>query len=196
MSPNIPVLPVNIPKTEGVISKWLGVHLLRLSGWQIIGNFPNEKKLILAVAPHTSNWDFVIGVIVKMALGIKLNFLGKDSIFIWPFKIWLEALGGIAIDRNSPHGVVGQMIEKFSQQEQLVLALAPEGTRSKVNEWKSGFLHIAKQGNIPVLPVQFDYIHKQVVFHQPRLITKEICDELHHFKQIFNKSCAKNPQYF
>ncbi|KGK00939.1 1-acyl-sn-glycerol-3-phosphate acyltransferase [Thalassotalea sp. ND16A] len=196
MSPNIPVLPVNIPKTEGVFTKWLGEKLLRLSGWQIKGNFPNEKKLILAVAPHTSNWDFVIGVIVKLALGVKLNFLGKDSIFIWPFKIWLKALGGIAIDRKSAHGVVGQMVEKFAKQEQLILVIAPEGTRSKVIEWKSGFLHIAKQGKIPVLPVQFDFINKQVVFYQPRLITAEISAELRHFKQIFNKDCAKNPQYF
>ncbi|WNC71156.1 1-acyl-sn-glycerol-3-phosphate acyltransferase [Thalassotalea psychrophila] len=189
-------VPVKIPRTNRRFIKWCSCHLLTLLGWQISGSFPNEKKLILAVAPHTSNWDFVIGVIVKLALDLKLNFLGKDAIFIWPFNIWLESIGGIAIDRKSAHGVVGQMVDKFGQQETLVLALAPEGTRSKVHEWKSGFLHIANKANVPVLPIQIDYKGKQVIFYQARNISADIDDELQDIKSIFSKDCAKNPHNF
>ncbi|WOH37629.1 lysophospholipid acyltransferase family protein [Thalassotalea fonticola] len=190
------IVPVNIPRTNRRFIKWLSRHLLTLLGWRISGSFPNEKKLILAVAPHTSNWDFFIGVVVKLALDLKLNFLGKDAIFIWPFKIWLEAIGGIAIDRKSAHGVVGQMVDKFAQQDTLVLALAPEGTRSKVQQWKTGFLHIAQKAKVPVLPIQIDYKTKQVIFYQARNITADIDEELQDIKAIFNKDCAKNPHYF
>lgn len=190
------IVPTNIPRTNRRFIKWFSGRLLNLSGWRIKGCFPNEKKLILAVAPHTSNWDFAIGVIVKLALDLKLNFLGKDAIFIWPFNIWLEAIGGIAIDRRSAHGVVGQMVDKFEQQQTLVLALAPEGTRSKVQQWKTGFLHIAKKAKVPVLPIQIDYKNKQVIFYQPRNITADIEEELQDIKAIFKKDCAKNPHYF
>jgi len=176
------VVPENIPRTNRRFIKWCSGHLLTLLGWQISGSFPNEKKLILAVAPHTSNWDFFIGVIVKLALDLKLNFLGKDAIFIWPFNIWLEAIGGIAIDRKSAHGVVGQMVDKFEQQETLVLAIAPEGTRSKVCEWKSGFLHIANKAKVLVLPIQIDYKTKQVIFYQARNISADIDEELKDIK--------------
>jgi len=190
------IIPVNIPRTNRRFIKWFSGHLLTLLGWRVSGSFPNEKKLILAVAPHTSNWDFVIGVLVKLALDLKLNFLGKDAIFIWPFNIWLEAIGGIAIDRKSAHGVVGQMVDKFEQQETLVLALAPEGTRSKVCEWKTGFLHIANKAKVPVLPIQIDYKTKHVIFYQARNITADIEEELQGIKSIFSKDCAKNPHYF
>lgn len=190
------IVPVNIPRTNRRVITWFSRHLLRLLGWRISGGLPNEKKLILAVAPHTSNWDFVIGVLVKLALDLKLNFLGKDAIFVWPFNLWLEALGGIAIDRKSAHGVVGQMVDKFGQQDALVLALAPEGTRSKVQQWKTGFLHIANKAKVPVLPIQIDYKSKQVIFYQSRNITADIDQELQNIKAIFSKDCAKNPHNF
>lgn len=190
------IVPINIPRTNRRFIKWCAGKLFTMLGWRISGSFPNEKKLILAVAPHTSNWDFVIGVIVKLALDLKLNFLGKDAIFFWPFNIWLKAIGGIAIDRKSPHGVVGQMVDKFEQQESLVLALAPEGTRSKVTQWKTGFLHIANKASVPVLPIQIDYKAKQIIFYQARNISADIEDELQEIKSIFSKDCAKNPHNF
>lgn len=189
-------VPEQISRTDGRLSKWLATKLLKLFSWQIVGELPNENKFIMAVAPHTSNWDFIVGVLVKLHLQLKLNFLGKDAIFFWPFNLWLKSIGGIPIDRSSSHGVVGQMVGEFNQAEQLILALAPEGTRSKVNEWKSGFLHIANQASIPVVPVQIDYLNKQVIFLESRKISNDIERELYDFKALFDKQCAKNPHNF
>lgn len=189
-------IPKQISRTNSRLSQWFATKVLRLSGWRIKGSFPNQNKFIFAVAPHTSNWDFILGVLVKLHLQIKLNFLGKNSIFFWPFSIWLKYIGGIAIDRSSAHGVVGQMVNEFNQADQLILALAPEGTRSMVKQWKSGFLHIAHQAKIPVVPVQFDYLNKQVVFYPARYIGDNIEQELTDFKSMFNKQCAKNPHNF
>lgn len=115
------------------------------------------KKFILAVAPHTSNWDFVVGISVMFALDIKINFLGKHSIFIGPFKYLLNNIGGIPVYRDKNYGVVEQLVNRCQQSEHFVLGIAPEGTRSKTSQWKSGFLHIAHQANIPVVPVSLDF---------------------------------------
>jgi len=129
-----------------------------------------------------------------LALNLKVKFMGKKAIFIWPFKTLLEKLGGIAIERSAQHGVVEQMVEQFEQSEQLVLALAPEGTRRKTKRWKSGFLHIAHQANVPVIPVSLDFAKKEVLFHQGMIISDDIDAELVIFKQQFTHVCAKNPQ--
>ncbi len=189
-------LPNNIPRANNVLAAWFAQQALRISGWQVVGVIPDEPKLIFAVAPHTSNWDFILGLLVKYAFNLKVNFLGKDSIFVWPFSIWLKSVGGIAVERSNAHGVVKQIVKEFSQQPQLILGLAPEGTRSKVGKWKTGFLHIAKQANIPVVPVQLNFKHKQVMFFEKRMITAAIDDELQQMQNLFSADCAKKPQNF
>ncbi|GAA6183262.1 lysophospholipid acyltransferase family protein [Aliiglaciecola sp. NS0011-25] len=136
------------------------MHVL---GWKFEGEFPAYSKMVIAVAPHTSNWDFVIGMAAVFALKLKITFFGKHSIFIPPFKSLLIRWGGIPIERSQSHGVVNQMIDKIKQKDKMLLAVAPEGTRSKIYPWKSGFLHIAKQANIPVFLIGLDYRHKSIV---------------------------------
>ncbi|MDG2393348.1 MAG: 1-acyl-sn-glycerol-3-phosphate acyltransferase [Thalassotalea sp.] len=189
-------LPNNIPRANNVLAAWFAQQALRITGWQVVGVIPDEPKLIFAVAPHTSNWDFILGLLVKYAFNLKVNFLGKDSIFVWPFSIWLKSVGGIAVERSNAHGVVKQIVKEFSKQPQLILGLAPEGTRSKVGKWKTGFLHIAKQANIPVVPVQLNFKHKQVMFFEKRMITAAIDDELQQMQNLFSADCAKKPQNF
>jgi 1-acyl-sn-glycerol-3-phosphate acyltransferase len=98
--------------------------------------------IFLAVAPHTSNWDFFLGVAVLFRLRIKIRFLGKHSIFVPVAKQFLEAIGGIPVKRSSAHGVVGQVVDEFNANEKMILAVAPEGTRSAIFPWKTGFLGI------------------------------------------------------
>ncbi|WP_303471851.1 1-acyl-sn-glycerol-3-phosphate acyltransferase [Aliiglaciecola sp. 3_MG-2023] len=119
--------------------------------------------MVIAVAPHTSNWDFVIGMAAVFRLRLKISFFGKHSIFVPPFKSLLIRWGGIPIERSQSHGVVNQMIDKIKQKDKILLAVAPEGTRSKIYPWKSGFLHIAKQANIPVFLIGLDYRRKSIV---------------------------------
>ncbi len=190
----VPPLATIVPQTNNKFSQWLGKAILRFLGWKITGKFPQRAKFLVAVAPHTSNWDFVIAVAAMLAIQIKIRFLGKDALFFWPFKVWLEHIGGIPVERSSSHGVVEQMVTLFKANEQLVLAIAPEGTRRKTKEWKSGFLHIAHQANIPVVPLSLDFAKKEITVHEETFIQADIAQELIRFKNIYTDICAKKPQ--
>ena len=190
----IPTVPACIPRRNYGVLRRLASKALVLNGWTVCGELPEQPKLILAVAPHTSNWDFFLGIAAMFSLNIKVSFFGKASIFRWPVKSLLTAIGGIAVDRSHSHGVVGQIVEEFKRNDNFILGLAPEGTRSKTLEWKTGFLQIAKQANVPVVPVSFDFAKKEIRFHPACAITGEIKQELVEFKQVFSNVCAKNPQ--
>ncbi|TCS41311.1 lysophospholipid acyltransferase family protein [Reinekea marinisedimentorum] len=145
-------------------SRWFGRTALKLTGWKIEGQLPNESKLMFAVAPHTSNLDFFIGLMVMFQIGFKVNWIAKHSLFKWPIKGLLEHWGGIPVYRHAPKGFVDQVVDQFNSHEKLHIAVAPEGTRSKVGKFKTGFLRIAQGAAIPVLRVGFDYKRKTVVF--------------------------------
>ena len=189
-------IPEQMPRTNNHFVCRIGQYYLKLTGWKVSGELPESSKMIMAVAPHTSNWDFCVGIMVKSALRLKLNFLGKHSLFIGPFGKWLKYVGGIPIDRSAAHGVVGQLVTQFQQRESLVLAIAPEGTRSKVKQWKTGFLHIAKQAQVPLVLVQIDYSTKHVIFYPKRMVTGDIEQELVSVQSVFDKKCAKYPSKF
>lgn len=155
--------PNSPPVGGNRFSGWLGKVLLKNIGWQIKGELPNVPKMVVAVAPHTSNWDFFLGVAVLFALRIRIRFLGKHTIFVPVIKQMLESIGGIPVKRHSSHGVVAQIVKQFNQQQKMILAVAPEGTRSPVFPWKTGFLSIAHQAKVPVLLIGFDFVKKQVV---------------------------------
>jgi len=184
-----------LPQQGSALLRWFGRLGMRvLGGWQIHGELPSVKKAIIPVAPHTSNWDFFVGVFVMFALGLKLSFLGKHTIFRFPVNGLLRKLGGIPVDRSAAGGVVGQMVEQFKQREQLILALAPEGTRKKVSEWKTGFLHIAEQAQIPVIPVSFDFSRRVVDIMPPMMISGDIDQALLAVKQAVSHAQGKNPE--
>jgi len=191
---DLPEIPDCVPTKQGRISPYIGLAVLNLFGWEVVGQLPKKSKFIAAIAPHTSNWDFVIAIAAMLAMNLRVRFMGKKALFIWPFDIVLKSWGGIAIDRNAKHGMVEQMIEKFQQNEKLVLGIAPEGTRKKTSKWKSGFLHIAHQADVPVVPVSLDFAKKQLRFHQAVQISSDIESELTKFKEYYSDICAKNPQ--
>ncbi|MCG8992979.1 lysophospholipid acyltransferase family protein [Laribacter hongkongensis] len=135
---------------------------LRLSGWRVEGQFPADSRYVLIGAPHTSNWDFPLALGVCFACNVKIYWMGKSSLFrglAGPVMRWL---GGIPVNRDKPGGLVGQMITAFGRQPELVLAIPPEGTRSRVSEWKTGFYYIAQRAGVPVLPVYVDGARKVV----------------------------------
>lgn len=191
---DLPEVPDCIPTKQGKISPLIGLAVLNLLGWKVVGQLPKHTKFVAAVAPHTSNWDFVIAISAMLAMKLRISFMGKKAIFIWPFSIVLKSWGGIAIDRNAKNAVVEQMVKQFQQNDQLILGIAPEGTRKKATKWKSGFLHIAHQAGVPVVPISLDYAKKQLRFHQEVEISSDIENELAKFKENFSDICAKNPQ--
>ncbi|MGQ0602748.1 MAG: lysophospholipid acyltransferase family protein [Anaerolineales bacterium] len=142
--------------------QWLGKFILPLIGWRVEGRLPDIPKFILIVYPHTSNWDMVIGLICAHAIGLfaefPYGFMVKDNAVKWPVIGWLvRRLGGIAINRRANFNAVDQMVEIFQQRQRLMLAITPEGTRKRTDHWKSGFYHIARAANVPVMLGYLDY---------------------------------------
>ncbi len=144
-------------------SRAFGRVLLRLSGWQVRGHFPAEKRLMIIGAPHTSNWDFVVACFGILALGLRVSVMMKKEAFFWPCKRLFTHLGFIPIDRQQAQSVVAQMATWYEQHEQCWIGITPEGTRAKVDNWKSGFLRIAYQAGVPVLMVGLDFPSKSIV---------------------------------
>lgn len=140
------------------LARWI----LKAFGWRLnFEGFPTLQGVAI-VYPHTSNWDFPVGILAKWALGIPANFWGKDSLFKFPIMgAWMRWVGGVPIDRSSPKGVVGEMVQVFEQRKQegrlLWLALAPEGTRSLTPGWRSGFYQVAKGAEVPLALVKLDW---------------------------------------
>lgn len=157
-----PDIPYEVPLHGNSLTRFIGRVFLRLLGWRVTGEVPNIKKCLVAAAPHTSNWDFIVAMPARLALGIKISFLMKKEAFFWPCEGLFKSLGGIPTDRSVPGGVVGQIAEAYSNQEQLWVGITPEGTRSKVDKWKNGFLRIAHQAQVPVLLVGWDYPSKTI----------------------------------
>ena len=121
------------------------------------GDLPNCSRLVVIVAPHTSNWDFVVGIAARLALRLRIHWLGKHTLFRGLFGRWMRRLGGIPINRSAAHGAVEQVIQQFQTHKSFLVGLSPEGTRKKVPQWKSGFYHIAVGAEVPILPIHFDY---------------------------------------
>jgi 1-acyl-sn-glycerol-3-phosphate acyltransferase len=159
-----PVLGDQIPRRGNAFTRAIGRWLLRSMGWTLEGEVPNVPKLVIAVAPHTSNWDFVVGIATMFALDLRIGYLGKHTLFRWPLRWFMRWTGGIPVDRSSPHGVVGDSVAAFSRVERRILAIAPEGTRSRVRHFKSGFLQIARGAGVPVVLATLDWGAKVVRF--------------------------------
>jgi 1-acyl-sn-glycerol-3-phosphate acyltransferase len=131
--------------------------MLAALGWRVEGEVPNLPKLVIAVAPHTSNWDFVVGVAAMFALDLRIEFLGKHTLFRGPLGAFMRWIGGIPVDRSQPGGVVEEAIAAFGRVQHRVLAIAPEGTRRGAGRFKSGFLRIARGAGVPVVLAALDY---------------------------------------
>ena len=153
----IPTLPSAVPRSGGWFARAFGRFALRLLRWRIDGEIPNRPKLVVIAAPHRSNWDFVVGIAAKLALGLDASWLGKHTLFRGPFGSMFRRLGGIPVDRRSAQNTVASVVGEFATHDRLIVALAPEGTRKPGAEWKSGFWHIARGAGVPILPVAFDW---------------------------------------
>jgi 1-acyl-sn-glycerol-3-phosphate acyltransferase len=140
--------------------------LLKLFGWRIDIKLPEEKKFVLIGAPHTSNWDFPLAILTFWTLDRKIKWVGKIQMFRGPLHYLFTALGGIPVDRSSSHGFIEQIVDKIKQSDEMVLTIAPEGTRSKTRYWKSGFYHIALAAGIPICLGYIDYPSKKIGFEK------------------------------
>jgi 1-acyl-sn-glycerol-3-phosphate acyltransferase len=174
----------------------VGVAGLALLRWRIAGNFPDLGKFVIIVAPHTSNWDFVVGFAAYLALGLDATWFGKHTIFRWPIGVVFRYFGGIPIVRSRSTNVVEAYIAEFARRDAMVLAIAPEGTRSRVAEWKRGFYHIATGAKVPVVPVAFDFASRIIRIFPPFLPTGDVNGDLTLLRGLYDRSMARRPELF
>ncbi len=142
--------------------------LFKLFKWRIVDAPPlNSFQYVLIAAPHSSNWDFFVGLAVKNILGIHPHFFAKKELFFFPFNLFLKSIGGIPVDRSNKHDLVTEISQKFKADKNFSLALAPEGTRKAVPKFKTGFYQIACQAKVAIVMVGLDYKRKEVTFAPP-----------------------------
>ena len=138
-----------------------------LIGWKVQGHRADVEKCVYIAAPHTSNWDFPLMLCVCFTVGIRSRWIGKHALFPWPFGGLMKYLGGIPIDRRKSTNMVEQMREQYEQRDNLELVITPDGTRSKVKKWKSGFYHIAVAANVPIVMAAVHAPDKVVIIDEP-----------------------------
>ena len=152
----LPTLPECLPRRGNAFSSAVSRAVLGAWGWTIEGDFPARPKLVAIVAPHTSNWDFVVGILAVFAIGIRVRFLAKHTLFKGPLRWFMRWCGGMPVNREAPQGLVPQAVEAIARTPAVLLAITPAGTRSNTKPWKSGFYHIAVAARVPIFPVIFD----------------------------------------
>lgn len=173
--------------------------LLRLAGWQVRFDGLPAAQGVAIVYPHTSNWDFVVGLLAKWAVGMPVTFWGKDSLFKVPlFGRWLRWVGGRPVDRSAANGIVGQIVHEFAQAkangEFMWLALAPEGTRKYRDGWRSGFYHVALNAQVPLALTYFDFAERVVSMEKFIMLSGNVDDDIRLLAGYLAHRAGKRPK--
>ncbi|WP_335966921.1 1-acyl-sn-glycerol-3-phosphate acyltransferase [Galbibacter sp. PAP.153] len=174
------------------ISKWIFYKLL---GWKLIGKFPPLSKYIIIVVPHTSWHDFYIGVLVRSMVSIPINYVAKKELFNTPLGWYFKWTGGAPIDRSKNSNTVDAIVSLFEERNEFRLAIAPEGTRKKVTEWKTGFYYIAKGAKVPIVMAAFDYKKKEVRIEPPFYPSDDMKSDFNFMCRNYSGVMGKIPEY-
>lgn len=168
----------------------------KLLGWRIDGDLsPHIKKSVVIVAPHTSWHDFYLGIFSRKILNLQINFIGKSELFRFPFGWYFRWVGGAPVERKSNQNTVQQVTAIFESREEFRLAIAPEGTRKKVDTWRSGFYYIALEAKVPIICVAFDYATKTVKIDKPFYPTGDFQTDLDELKSFYKGVVGKIRRY-
>lgn len=177
---------------------FLAKLILRIAGWKVNITVPDYPKCIICVAPHTSNWDFIIGKLAYSAVGRRAGFLMKESWFFFPLGYFFKAIGGVPVPskRNHKQSLVDTLTRKFNDSTRLSLAITPEGTRSRTSNWHTGFLHIAYNAHIPVLLGAIDFAKKEVTITDEFIPTHDIEADMKAIKNYYRTFIGRYPEKF
>ena len=173
-------------------------RLLKLAGWSVDITTPYREKVVICVAPHTPNWDFIMGLLAYRSLGRKANFLMKKFWFFFPLKYLMKALGGIPVNTEKSQSLTSLIIEDFRKRDYLNLAVTPEGSRSPVEKWKTGFLTIAFNAKVPVQLGVIDFKNKKVIIQEEFYPTGNNESDLKEIRKYYSgfKHAALYPEKF
>lgn len=176
---------------------WLSKLILRMAGWTVKVTVPDYPKCIICVAPHTSNWDFILGKLAYASVGRKAGFLMKSTWFFFPMGAIFRSMGGVPVVRKKGgSSLVDTLVEQFKTTDKLVIAITPEGTRSRTSEWRTGFLRIAQQANIPISLGALDFDKKEVTITETFTPTGDIDADMRAVKDYYKNFKGKHPEKF
>lgn len=179
----------------GTRTRWLAGALVRASGWKIEGELQVPRRCVLLCAPHTSMWDLWITVLFGSALGVRLHWLGKHTLFWWPNRLLLTAMGGIPINRHGGQDAVRQVAARFHEGHELVLAISPEGAKRHREHWRSGFWYIAREAEVPIVIASLDWRGRVCRVSAPFLPTTIEAD-MDHIRATLEGVMPKHPELF
>lgn len=171
------------------INRWI----LRVCGWRIDHPFPDIDRCVIVAAPHTSNWDFIWFVFAHWALGIRVHWLGKHTIFVGPVGWIFRRMGGVSVDRTSSQDLVSQLAAELNRAPKMLLALAPEGTRSHVDHWHSGFYHVARAADVPLVLASLDYPRKMVGIGPVIELTGDVAADMDRLRSYYADKVGCRP---
>lgn len=177
------------------MGRWISRALLKLWGFRIVGEIPADlKKYVIVAAPHTSAWDFPLGLLVRGVIQRDVKYLGKKSLFDGPFGFLFRALGGYPVDRSKNTNLVDSIVQIFDAKDAFAIVLAPEGTRRKVDKFKTGFYHIAHNAKVPLILMRINFGEKQMEFSEPYYTTDDKDGDLERIWNHYVGIKGKNPE--
>ncbi len=168
----------------------------KILGWKAVVTVPDNDKYVICAAPHTSNWDFLIGKLFYAAVGRETGFMMKKEWFFFPLGSILRAMGGIPVYRNKKTSMVEQIVQEFNKRQTFHLAITPEGTRSANPNWKKGFYYIAMEAKVPIILIGIDYKRKTIFAEKMIIPTGDINKDMNEIKQYFTQYTGKHPKNF
>ena len=178
--------------------RWLSKFIYhKVLGWQVTGfsNFASVKKAVIIAVPHTSWHDFYMGVLLRSVIGIKTNYIGKKALFKFPYGGFFRMLGGVPVERRNNENQVEAIARLFEEQEMFRMTMAPEGTRKKVEEWRTGFYYIAKAAKVPIIMYTLDFGKKENRFSEPFYPTGDKIADFKFMKDYYKGVVGKVPEY-
>ena len=174
--------------------EWLLVRFYHLNGWKAVTYGPVPDKAVIIAAPHTSNWDFIYYIGLTRHLGIETRFMAKKQLFRWPLGRFMRDMGGVEVNREQGGNYVQAMIDEFNRRDQLLLTIAPEGTRKSVGQWKTGFYHIAVGAKVPLIVGMMDYAKKTGGLAMAFMPTGDYAADMARVEEFYRSTTPKHPE--
>ena len=190
----IPSVPyVDAPLAPGFRARFAG-WVMKLVGWRVVLAQPVPLRCVVVFYPHTSNWDFPLGLMAKWLVGIHFRFIAKDSLFATPLGPWLRRWGGIPVDRSSRTGAIARLAAEFAQHDDFRVAVAPEGTRSLTARWKSGFYHLARAAQVPLALAFIDYRRREIGVGGYMELAGDVAADMSRIAAFYADKTARRPE--